>query len=202
MDSDPNQNIIDKIHLWASCADKMSLQTTRLKEEICRTFHGTSQTPGAFMCKILPSITIFRNNVYCDGMMIPLAGKGRAIELFKAFLRRPLHAFTREELVEEIYGLNTDDPCSQRLTLAMAQNTIKLISRTRVVAERAVNAGSTKWIEWFAYDAERHLWSFYRLTNAYLLAKQNSIMGLQSSSPGDPDELGDPDEPDGPDDAA
>ena len=175
--TDSDHGIADKVDQWMRCADRMSSQTARLKEEICRTFGDGGETTGVLMCKILPAITLFKNTVYCDSILIPLAGKGRALELFKAFLRRPLHAFSREELMMEIYGRNGGNGRSLRLTLAMAQSTIKLISRTRVIAEKAVNTGSVKWIEWFSYDAECHRWSFYRLTNAYLLAKQNSIMG-------------------------
>ena len=186
MEADLDKNIIEKINNWVCCAEKMSLHTEKLRNEICRTFSGTNAMPGTFMCKILPTINLYRNNITCDGITIPLAGKGRAIELFKAFIRRPMHSFTREELIAEIYGKKTWAPRTHRMDLALTQNAIKLISRTRALAENTLNTGQTKWIEWFCYDVERRAWSFYRLTNAYLMEKQNTLLGAQPSKQENP----------------
>ena len=175
MQGEFERNIIDHINRWMESSEEMSRITGRLKDEINQTFGSHAARPGAAACRILPTITIFKNNVYCDGMLIPTAKKGRAVELFKAFLRRPNHNFTRDELTEEIYGGAGRLPPTSRLTRALQQNTTKLISRTRVIAEQAVNTDTRKWIEWFCYDAERRLWSFYRITNARLLEIQDHL---------------------------
>ena len=177
MQSELEKNIIDQINRWMQNSEEMSLLTCRLKDEICQTFGDPGQRPGVPTCRILPAITILKNNVYCDGILIPTAKKGRAIELFKAFLRRPHHSFTREELTTEIYGSRMGSGQTPRLMRALRNNTTKLISRSRVIAEEAVNSNGRKWIEWFCYDAERRLWSFYRITNARLLEIQNNLIG-------------------------
>ena len=165
-------NIFDQINMWMERADEMALMTHNLKSEISYAYGKSPAADAPGVCQILPLITIYKNNVYCNGVAIPLARMKTPLSLFRVFLRRPFKAFTRDQLLEKIYGDESPKLRTDRLTLAMHHNLIKLISRTRLIAEAAVNTGPVKWIEWFPYDAENNIWSFYRLTNAYLLEKQ------------------------------
>ena len=175
MHLDFEQNLIHQLNQWMKNSQEMTLLTHRLKDEVCQTFDTENLLTESPTCRILPVITVFKNDVYCDGIRIPTAKKGRAIELFKAFLRNPNHSFTREELTNEIYGAPQGQARTARLDKALKHNTTKLISRTRIIAEQAVNTESRKWIEWFCYDAERGLWSFFRITNARLLEIQKNL---------------------------
>ena len=182
MDSNLQDNIFDQINVWMERAEEMTMITYNLKNDIYQTLGNVRSASGGRVCKILPSISIHSSNVYCNGIIIPIARMTTPLSLFRIFLRSPFEAFTREQLVEGVYGHIAPKLRTDRLTGAMNQNIIKLISRTRLIAEEAVNVGPAKWIEWFPYDADRNLWSFYRLTNAYLFEKQKSFMDINSSS--------------------
>ena len=184
MDTRFEGNIIDRISTWVQKAEEMSQITHKFKNEIAHTFEHVRGASGAKVCRILPAITVYRNNVYCNGILIPTSRMRTPVELFKVFLQDPLKSYTRDELVQGLLGLTDPHLRCEELARAFSRNITKLISRTRLIAEEAVNPGSIKWIEWFPFDTERHLWSFYRLTNAYLLDKQNNLMGgTQTQSP-------------------
>ena len=165
-------NIFDQINMWVQRADQMTAMVGQFQNEI--GFQRSSSRPGvsSHVLQILPTIVWVKHSVMCDGVPIPLGRMQTPRKLFRVFLRRPFAAFTREELVERIYGRYAPKLRTDRLNQAMNKNLIKLISRTRLIAETALNTGPVKWIEWFPHDPETNLWSFYRLTSTYLLDMQ------------------------------
>ena len=172
-------SIFDQINLWMESAEEMTAITSHLQGEVSFALSKArgGWSPGA--ARILPSIHLGHGAVICNGVAIRFGRMKTPLKLFRVFLRRPFHAYTREELVERIYGADAPKLRTDRLTRALQQNLIKLISRTRLIAESSVNSGPVKWIEWFPYDPERNHWSFYRLTNAYLLERQDGLTFVQ-----------------------
>ena len=177
MDTRFEGSIFERISSWVQKADEMSQITRNLKSEIAHTFEHVRDGRAAKVLRILPAISVYRNNVYCNGILIPTARMRTPVELFKVFLQDPLASFTREQLVSGILNQMDSPERSEETARGLTRNLTKMISRARLVAEESVNPGRIKWIEWFPFDTERHLWSFYRLTNAYLWDKQNSLMG-------------------------
>ena len=181
MDTRFEGNIFDRITTWVQRAEEMSLITHKLRGDISHTFAQVRDSRGIGLCRILPTINIHRENVYCNEILIPTARMRAPMELFKTFLKDPLKAFSREELIQGILEQTEPSLRNDLLSEALGRNISKLISRTRLIAEEAVNTGSTKWIEWFPFDSERRLWSFYRLTSHYLMEKQGDLMRVKST---------------------
>lgn len=125
--------------------------------------------------QILPRIMLLPHAIYVNGLKIPMGRRPVMVKLFETFLKYPLHSFSADELTHLIYSNSPGDQMSHRRRTSLQQNIVKLISRARDHANRAVNIENGVWIEWFPYFADEERWAFYRLSSHYLAAKELQI---------------------------
>lgn len=126
---------------------------------------------------ILPRITIANKNLSCNGVDLDLHRKPLTLKLFQIFLSDHSDHWERDQLVKALYSHINWDSSSRRMKTTMRQNTVKLISRSRLLAEQTFNAAGLNWLEWFNYNAEAGTWSLYRIKNRYLVEKER-LLGL------------------------
>jgi hypothetical protein len=168
-------DLIQKMGKWVDGVESVLQLSQDLRRDMQLVFEPNLDRIRLYGLKILPTIEIKSDQVYCNGVLIPLARRRLAFCLFRIFLDNKEVMFSREQLVDAVYAALPRENRTQRLALALNQNIIKLISRTRMIADAAVNTHDNKWIEWFCYNSETRLWTFFRLTNSYLNYKQSML---------------------------
>lgn len=140
--------------------------------ELVRTQDGEESAPPEpapdIRLTLLPKIQVMGQGVVCNGARLDLTRRPLSLKLFKVFCEKEDMELTREEVVQGIYDLKDRSQVSERFVDSLMTNSVKLISRTRIVASACFNRGAGKGIDWFAYDAERRVWCLYRLKSEYL----------------------------------
>lgn len=127
--------------------------------------------------RVTPSIKIDQSNLICNSTTISLGPhNNKSLKLFKFFLNYPGTGHSLNELIENIYQISLSEKKTPRYTRALEHNMVKLISRTRHVANRAVNSSKSPWIRWFWHNKTLDKFYLYSLTNRYLVDRQNQIL--------------------------
>ncbi len=96
---------------------------------------------------------------------LDLSSRPLSRSVFEILMSEPANAIDRWELVEKLYGPTWRK--SDRLTKSVTQNTVKLISRCRRLAESAFGTqiGQMR-IRWFPFDEQ---WQGYKLYEAFFV---------------------------------
>jgi hypothetical protein len=96
---------------------------------------------------------------------LDLSSRPLSRSVFEILMREPANSIDRWELVEKIYGPVSKK--SDRLAKSVTQNTVKLISRCRRLAESAFGTqiGQMR-IRWFPFDEQ---WQGYKLYEAFFV---------------------------------
>jgi hypothetical protein len=128
------------------------------------------------LVSILPQISFRGTKVFCNGEMADLARRPLCLRLFRAFAASANRTLSKRQLIDFIYEELAPFEKSRRYLESVNQNLTKLISRSRVIAEKKFfNNECTNWIEWFVYDPDIQRWHFYMLKNSYLKKKEQQI---------------------------
>ena len=124
--------------------------------------------------KILPKIEIIKKDVYCNGILIKMSSRKLSLALFKVFLESKKDFLGRDDIMRAVYSEDISQK-SLRYYDSSCHNIVKLMSRARAQANEAINQDGNVWIDFFPYYPHRKQWSFYCLSNKYLLAKERAI---------------------------
>lgn len=93
-----------------------------------------------------PALAILNNKVFFQGRSLDLTTKPMSLKLFKIFAKSQDRWLSRENVIKEIYDIKVDSEVSQRRLESMNCNAVKLISRTRLLANEHLGAdGLSKW---------------------------------------------------------
>ena len=94
-------------------------------------------------------------------ILIPLVSRKVTLRLISEFLISENYFASRIELIEKVYGKNYRES-SERMQRALDKNIMKLLSRTRSLLERSLEASSYSTIRWILYDEKKNGWYFYK----------------------------------------
>jgi len=148
---------------------------------------GRGETPGQLRAtggvRIFPRIQVRGRAVLCNGVELDCQKSALSARLFQSFLSDPGRARTREELIEQLYGIRDLAQRSPQYRSSVKQRFIKLVSRTRRLAHGATNPPGRPWIDWFCYDTEEGKWELFRLRNSYLGEIERRLQGLAPGVP-------------------
>jgi hypothetical protein len=117
---------------------------------------------------LLPRVAVLDYRVVCNGATLDLARRPLTLRLFQVFCDAPGLTLPRDEVVRQVYKLGPIGERSARLQESAFNNSVKLISRARILAARSLSQGVGHGVEWFVYDQEQRVWSLYRLRHAYI----------------------------------
>ena len=166
-----------RLKQWVREAEEIAaeLRSRRGDSEAAPTSHpGEDSHPpvaddGEGPQVILPLIQLEGFTLWCNRTPIPYETHPLSIRLFEGLLRDPERPKPSEELIDHVYGHGDLRRASPQFQASANQKFVKLISRTRRIANSVVNANAP-WIDWLWYDSEARLWEPYRLRNTYIAA--------------------------------
>ena len=106
-------------------------------------------------------IKLLGENLMVGEILIPLVSRKVTLRLISEFLISENYFASRIELIEKVYGKNYRES-SERMQRALDKNIMKLLSRTRSLLERSLEASSYSTIRWILYDEKKNGWYFYK----------------------------------------
>jgi hypothetical protein len=167
---------LDKFKLVASLVRDWEMSGGDAPEPLRALVMGRSmQAPS-----LLPRIQFDQETVYCNHASLDLGRRPTTMRLFRAFCSSPRLECTREELMRQVYRVKRPERCSERYLQTVYVKTIKLISRSRILATTMLSYAVSYGVEWFVYDQERKTWCLYRLRNEYVNQKLGTGPTLDS----------------------
>lgn len=116
----------------------------------------------------LPHIELKGHTLFCNHVALDLDRKPQMIKLFKMFLDHSDQECDRDDIMMSLHTDVCWENISERRRTNLHQNTVKLISRARELAEGAFHPHDLAWIEWFSYDINTAKWSLYRIRTNHL----------------------------------
>ena len=104
-------------------------------------------------------IKLLGENLMVGEILIPLVSRKVTLRLISEFLISENYFASRIELIEKVYGKNYRES-SERMQRALDKNIMKLLSRTRSLLERSLEASSYSTIRWILYDEKKMAGTF------------------------------------------
>ncbi len=126
---------------------------------------------------LLPHIELKGHTLFCNHVALDLSRKPQMIKLFKLFLEHSDQERDRDGITMSLHADVCWKSISERRRTNLHQNTIKLISRARELAEDAFYPHDLAWIEWFSYDITKAKWSLYRIRTDHLRKIEQQFAG-------------------------
>jgi len=124
--------------------------------------------------RLVPHIKVVGRNVYCGDLLIPTDRKPLTLDLFMAFIEQPVGLSTLS-LMRRIYCSEYSSDMSRQYKNTLKHNVIKLISRSRNLADEACYNSSYEGIEWFSFNKYTSEWSLLAFRTKYLLKCEELI---------------------------
>ena len=111
-----------------------------------------------------PEIHITDHFLHYNSAKLNLTNKDQILKVFKCFLNSKDLSVHKHKLIEEIYDikLHADQSMSPRYISTLNHNIIKLISRTRSLANTLPIESRH---EWFPYMPKKQKWHLFRLNS-------------------------------------
>lgn len=119
--------------------------------------------------RVMPHIQIIGRNVYCGSVLIPTDRKPLTLELFSAFIENPPSPLTTASLMKRVYYSDYCSEMSHYYTESLQQKLIKLISRSRSLAESSCRGTEYEGIGWFSYSKYTMEWSLLSFSPKFIL---------------------------------
>ena len=170
-----NNDIVGSLFLDVSRTD---LENSSVNSGPNRTVENglrndTSVLIGQYLKDLLPSVSVERGLMTCDGVKLDLSSRQKMYLLVKTFTEANKINLRREELVKKIYGQSVEE-LSARMFLSLNHNVVKLVSRTRQEIASFYEK-KIPGLNWFPYDPVNQTWRLLRAEGEYLEHKSKVI---------------------------
>jgi hypothetical protein len=151
-------NIIGEFETWIKATQALANEVQRLQQDLRDRY-----SPSPPIHSDTLSFTMTNAEITCNGIPLKLKNKPLTFKLIAAFVNHELMAISKSDLMNLVYNQSDYEDRSDRFKLAMQQNLIKLISRSRKLMATAIQPIYQGKVDWFWYDGLRETWHFYRL---------------------------------------
>ncbi|TWW09912.1 hypothetical protein E3A20_09590 [Planctomyces bekefii] len=123
---------------------------------------GGEEAPVRSSGSAMPRLMVGDHKIWLNGHSLDLSRRPLMIRMFRIFVEKPGQWVTREELVERVYGISTTGDRSVRFLGSVKTNSVKLVSRARLVTGKFLETHGGEAFEWFVYDGDRRAWTLVR----------------------------------------
>lgn len=172
------RNLVEKVNHWKKTMEMVSSVAVKLHDEVFSSFKEHRIPLALWSFSILPALRIEGGCICCNGIKVDFGQNSLPIKLFRAFMNNPGKSMTKDALIQYVYEIENTRLLSDRYRTTLELKLNKLISRTRLLANKGFNSRGTYWIEWFCHNQTSDSWCFYRLTNQYLQVKEEQLYAV------------------------